>query len=172
MLAIVIPYYKLSTFEETLVSLVNQTNKDFKVYIGDDASLENPEHILEKYKEKFQFKYHRFTDNLGKTSLVKQWDRCIAMAESEVWIMVLGDDDCLEANVVQTFYNNYNEFRDKTNVVRFASKMVYDKDKTVSEIYEHPVWEKPKDSFYRKHKCFTRSSLSEHVFLKKTILKI
>jgi len=40
MLAIVVPYYKLTFFEETLKSLKSQTNKKFKVYIGDDASPE------------------------------------------------------------------------------------------------------------------------------------
>lgn len=41
MLAIVIPYYKLTFFEETLQSLANQSDKRFKVYIGDDASPED-----------------------------------------------------------------------------------------------------------------------------------
>ena len=35
MLAIVIPYYKYSFFEETLISLSNQPDKRFKIYIGD-----------------------------------------------------------------------------------------------------------------------------------------
>ena len=33
MLAIVIPYFKLTFFEETLQSLANQTDQRFKVYI-------------------------------------------------------------------------------------------------------------------------------------------
>jgi hypothetical protein len=40
MLAIIIPYYKLCFFEENLQSLAAQTDKRFKVYIGDDASPE------------------------------------------------------------------------------------------------------------------------------------
>ena len=47
MLAIIIPYYKLTFFEDTLESLANQTDKLFKVYIGDDASPENPTDLLE-----------------------------------------------------------------------------------------------------------------------------
>ena len=43
MLAIVIPYYKLTFFEATLQSLADQTDKRFMVYIGDDASLESPD---------------------------------------------------------------------------------------------------------------------------------
>ena len=42
MLAIIIPYFKLLFFEETLQSLAIQTDKRFKVYIGDDASPEDP----------------------------------------------------------------------------------------------------------------------------------
>lgn len=41
MLAIIIPYYKFTFFEATLQSLANQTDQRFKVYIGDDASLED-----------------------------------------------------------------------------------------------------------------------------------
>lgn len=41
MLAIVIPYYKITFFEDTLESLAHQTDKRFKVYIGDDASPKN-----------------------------------------------------------------------------------------------------------------------------------
>ena len=46
MLAIIIPYYKIVFFEETLKSLSEQTDKRFKVYIGDDASPENPANLI------------------------------------------------------------------------------------------------------------------------------
>jgi glycosyltransferase involved in cell wall biosynthesis len=55
LLAIIIPYYKLTFFEDTLQSLAEQTCPDFKVYIGDDASPENPSELLEKYQGKFDF---------------------------------------------------------------------------------------------------------------------
>jgi hypothetical protein len=73
MLAIIIPFYKLTFFDETLQSLANQTDKHFKVYIGDDASLEK----LFKYKGKFDFVYQRFETNLSGISLTQQWERCI-----------------------------------------------------------------------------------------------
>ncbi len=55
MLAIIVPYYKYSFFESTLQSLAAQTNKNFKVYIGDDCSPENPADLLEKYKSRINF---------------------------------------------------------------------------------------------------------------------
>ena len=59
MLAIVIPYFKLAFFEETLQSLAIQTDKRFKVYIGDDASPENPTSLISRYKGQFEFIYHK-----------------------------------------------------------------------------------------------------------------
>lgn len=166
MLAIVIPYYKLTFFEETLQSLANQTDKRFKVYIGDDASPENPSALLDKYKEKFDFIYHRFEENLGGISLTKQWERCIALSANEEWIMILGDDDYLGDTVVEQFYIHLPEFQSRTNVVRFASRTIVQAENYKATICQHPVWENAMDAYIRKFKMITRSSLSEYVFQK------
>jgi glycosyltransferase involved in cell wall biosynthesis len=163
-LAIVIPYYKLTFFEETLQSLAIQTDKRFKVYIGDDASPENPTNLLDKYQDKFDLVYHRFESNLGGISLTQQWERCIALSDHEKWIMILGDDDFLGTNVIEQFYNRLSEFQSKTNVVRFASQLVYEIDHSKSKVYTHPLWELATDAFYRKFRRVTMSSLSEYVF--------
>lgn len=171
MLAIIIPYYKLSFFDETLDSLANQTDMRFRVYIGDDASPENPSDLLEKYKDKLDFVYHRFGDNLGSVSLVKQWKRCIDLINGEEWLMVLGDDDVLGNDVVESWYENFKHFNLKSNLVRFASKLVFEQSNTLSSLYTHPVWESATDSFYRKFKQVSRSSLSEYIFSKASYTK-
>ncbi|MFV5688939.1 glycosyltransferase family 2 protein [Flavobacterium sp. ZT3R25] len=166
MLAIVIPFYKLTFFEETLQSLSNQTDKRFKVYIGDDFSPENATDLLSKYNGRFDFVYHRFKTNLGSISLTQQWERCIALAANEEWIMILGDDDYLSDTVVEQFYFNMPEFLSKTNLVRFASRTIVQEENYKASICENPVWETATDSFYRKFKRISRSSLSEYVFYK------
>jgi glycosyltransferase involved in cell wall biosynthesis len=168
MLAIIIPYYKLTFFEETLQSLADQTDKRFKVYIGDDGSVESPTALLEKYKGKFNFVYHRFEENLGGISLTKQWKRCVALSGEEEWIMILGDDDVLEEAVVDCFYKNIEEIKLVSDVVRFASYKIDNQGTKTSLIYNHPKIERSIDSFYRE----TRSSLSEYVFNKKKVLEI
>jgi len=167
MLAIVIPYYKLTFFEETLQSLANQTDKRFKVYIGNDASPENPSILLEKYQGKFDFEYHRFETNLGGISLTQQWERCIALSADEEWLMILGDDDYLSDNVVEQFYCHLKEFQEKTNVVRFSSRTIVQDENYKATICQHPVWETATDAYYRKFQRITRSSLSEYIFLRK-----
>lgn len=163
-LAIIIPYYKLIFFEETLASLAAQTDKRFKVYIGDDASPEDCSGLLEKYKGEFDFEYYRFQENQGSISLIKQWERCIALSGDEDWMMILGDDDYLESNVVESFYKHFENFQNKTNLVRFASKIFRQESNVFSETYAHPIWEKASDSYFRKFQFLTMSSLSEYIF--------
>lgn len=172
MLVIVIPYYKFTFFEETLKSLASQTDKRFKVYIGDDASPENPLPLLEKYRGKFDFVYHRFKENIGSTLLTQQWERCIALSSNEKWIMILGDDDFLEETVVASWYSHYDVFNAKSNVIRFATKSVnMQLNNKVSDSFTHPSWENATDSYYRRFKGMTRSTLSEYVFSKEVFLK-
>jgi hypothetical protein len=173
MLAIVIPYFKLTFFEATLQSLANQTDKRFKVYIGDDASLEPPTYLLEKYKGAINFDYKKFDANLGGVSLVKQWERCIDRAGDEEWIMILGDDDVLDATCVAAFYSNLNEIqKNEINVIRFATIVINQEGIVQSDIYLHPKLEKATDFFMRKYAGGTRSSLSEYVFRKASLLQI
>lgn len=172
MLAIVIPFYKYIFFEETLQSLANQTNKNFKVYIGDDASPENPKFLLDQYKDKLDFVYHRFNDNMGGNSLVKQWERCIDMIVEENWIMILGDDDVLGNNVVESFYANLNEvLSNDINVVRFSTTVKQDNSQFENYKATHPKFETISDFYYRKFKGLVRSSLSEYVFKREAYVK-
>jgi len=172
MLAIVIPYYKITFFEETLYSLANQTDKRFNVYIGDDASVADPTDLLEEFKEKFDFNYYKFEENLGSKSLVKQWDRCLAMTEQEEWIMLLCDDDTLSENCIADFYKRLPKINAADcNVVRFATVIKNMKQQKKSGVYEHPELEKATDFMYRRMTNATRSSLSEYIFRKSIYLR-
>ena len=165
-LAIVIPYFKLTFFEKTLQSLAAQTDKRFKVYIGDDNSPESPAALLENYKDKIDLVYVKFGDNLGSRSLTKQWNRCLALVQQEEWIMILGDDDYVSDNLVANWHASFPIFDQKCTVVRFATQSVNEKTNSISAIFIHPQWEKAAHFYQRKYQGETRSSLSEMVFTK------
>lgn len=171
MLAIIIPYYKRSFFEETLQSLVDQSDQRFKVFIGDDASPENPALLLEKYAGKFDFVYQRFESNLGSISLAQQWDRCISLSKEEEWLIILGDDDVLGNNVVEEFYKQLDNFNSKINVVRFSSGLINEEGNKISKIYTFSRIESAIDSFLNQFLELTRSSMSEYVFSRKSYNK-
>jgi len=170
-LAIVIPYYKYTFYESTLVSLKNQTNKQFTVYVGDDASPENPKNLLEKYKKDIQCYYKRFESNLGSMSLTKQWERCLELVNNEEWVVVFGDDDCVSENFVEAFYKHLTQINQlKIDVVRYASVVINAFGEQISKIHEHPKLEISTDFLMRKLQGGTRSSLSEFIF-KKNVLE-
>lgn len=164
-LAIVIPYYKINYFEETIKSLSNQTDKRFNVYIGNDASDNDPIDIIEKYSSTLNLVYKKFEDNLGSISLVKQWNRCLELLENEKWVMILGDDDVLSNNVVESFYEKEKEFKNTISVVRFATYKIDDKSTIYSHLYTNPEIEKSTDILVHQK----RSSLSEYIFSRKKI---
>jgi glycosyltransferase involved in cell wall biosynthesis len=167
MLAIVIPYYNIKFFDKTLESLSNQTDKRFTVYIGDDNSPNNPEGVISKFASGLTVKYAKFEENWGSHSLVKQWERCIDLLQDEQWIMILGDDDVLDKNCVNYFYQNLDEIKQNdSKVIRFASQYIGSNGKPLANYYTyfHPKIEKATDSFYRKFLGQSTSSLSEHIF--------
>ena len=75
--AVIIPAYKSRFLQQTLDSMVAQTNQDFTVYIGDDASPHDLKKIVSLYQGKLDIIYHRFEINLGKKDLPRHWERCI-----------------------------------------------------------------------------------------------
>jgi glycosyltransferase involved in cell wall biosynthesis len=165
MLAIIIPYFKRTFFEATLQSIANQTDMRFKVYIGDDASPENPSLLLEQFEGKFNFIYKRFETNLGGISLVQQWKRCVELMGNEDWFMILGDDDALSPVCVEYFYKNFPEItKNNCNVVRFASVVNDTLQQTISPLFTHPKLEKSTNFICKTLSNKTRSSLSEYVF--------
>lgn len=172
MLAIVIPYFKKSYFKECLESLANQTNKNFTVYIGDDASCEDPLDLIEESKDQLDITYKRFKNNLGGISLTKQWERCIELTRDEKWLMILGDDDYISENYVEEFYKYLPEINEyNIKVIRFASRIIRSPSGTISIKYTHPKIEKSTDSLYRRYFESSRSSLSEYIFERSAFLK-
>jgi len=173
MLAIVIPYYKIDFFEETLLSLSLQTNKSFTVYVGNDNSPDDCSALIEKYLPVMRIKLVKFDDNLGSKSLASQWHRCYQLIADEKWIMFLGDDDLLSNKCIEEFYRELPEIEALgINVVRYSSTIINAHSTHISTRYEFPILEKSTSSYIRKAKKKSRASLSEHIFRRSAFQKI
>jgi len=169
-LAIVVPYFKIQFFEECLKSLHNQTNQNFNLYIGNDNSPEDPYALIDEFGDKLNITYKKFENNLGKISLVNQWRRCIELINQETWIMILGDDDKISSDCVDSFYNSVKELEyEDCDVMRFASQKIDRNGNTTSHIFTHHRIENSIDFLFRKFRGDTRSSLSEYIFKRNTI---
>ena len=103
-LAVIIPAYKKIFFRQTLESLAKQSDKRFKVYVGDDASPENLQPVVDEYSSLLDITYVRFGMNLGRKDLVAHWNRCLEMVGNEDFVCLFSDDDIMEENCVRQFY--------------------------------------------------------------------
>ena len=122
-LAIVIPAYKATFLEETLESISNQTDKNFTLYIGDDASPYNLYDIIKKFQDKISIEYKKFSSNLGGNDLVSHWERCIAMTKGEPYIWLFSDDDIMDERCVEVFNSLPAEVKDNS-LCHYNIKMI------------------------------------------------
>lgn len=130
-LAIIIPAYKIDFFERTLVSLANQTCKDFTVYVGDDCSPADFKGLIDKYRGQLDIHYTKFETNMGGKDLVAQWERCVDLSQGEPWLWLFSDDDELEPNCVEQFYKAITE-HPETSLVHFDVKVIDAEGQTVT----------------------------------------
>ncbi|HBK40894.1 MAG TPA: hypothetical protein DDZ57_04915 [Porphyromonadaceae bacterium] len=172
MLAIVIPYYNTDYFDKTMLSLACQTDKRFKVYIGNNNSPDDPGEILENYRDKLDIVYKEFNNERNPVTLSEQFLQCASMISNEEWFMILGDDDILEPNVVSDFYRHLPQInKNQINVVKYSTILINMCDDLISTVYKHNQIEKSTDLYIKKITNRSRSSLSEHIFRTRQFLK-
>mgnify|MGYP003601847537 FL=1 len=163
-LAIVIPYYKIDFFEETLQSVAAQSNRDFVLYIGNDASPDNPLPLIQKYLNSDEYQYFDYKDNLGGKNLALQWERILENVKEE-WFQILGDDDVISENFVAEFYKNLPKIQSENiSAIKFSHNIV-DENKTILHTIttDETIIPAP-ELFKRKYKGLMPSSLSENIF--------
>lgn len=101
-LAVIIPAFRARYLAETLQSLADQSCRDFRVYVADDASPEPIAEIVAGFAGAMDLVYRRFETNLGHRSLVGHWDRAIKLSE-EPFIWIFSDDDVASPGCVARF---------------------------------------------------------------------
>lgn len=162
MLTIVITYYNIQYFEQTLGALAAQTDKRFVVFVGNDASPDDPSALLEQYKDKLNIKYLPFSQNLGGTDLTLQWKRCLDYVDTE-WFMILGDDDMLSPGAISGFYETIQE-APEARVLRYDMTIVDGNNHPQSGMISYKELVSATEFIYKRARNEVRSSLGEYIF--------
>jgi glycosyltransferase involved in cell wall biosynthesis len=162
-LTIIIPYYKLRYLDAALASLAAQSRQGFRVFIGDDASPEDPCALMRKYEGVLDIRYHRFNENLGRTSLVKQWERCVRETDTE-WIWLFSDDDVAEPECIESFFVTVEKTQGRYSVYRFNTVMIDGNDAIIGHLPHHPQFESVRDFAVAKASFERFSFAVEHIF--------
>lgn len=163
-LAIIIPYYKIDFFEKTIQSLVAQSDKKFTLYIGNDASPNNPLPILTQYLRPEEYHYFDYKENVGGKNLALQWERVLENIKED-WFLILGDDDTISENFVDEFYTNLDSVEEKKiNVIKYSQALIDENDSILTSFTKYKPIESSIHLWLQKIYDGHRSSLSEHVF--------
>ena len=167
-LAIVIPFYKGKYFKETLESIQKQTNQRFNLYIGNDDSSYDIEKIIDGLDTEFKKKiiYYRFLNNIGSTSLIKQWERCINLSVEEPYIWLFSDDDIMPPDAVKRFYD-FVEMHLTIDIARFNVQIINDINDVIRKSQRHPDLETSKEFLKRRLNGMCISTACEYIFSRK-----
>ena len=163
-LAIVIPAYKSRFFKDSLASLANQTNKNFRVYIGDDNSPEDLKQIVGLFKKELDIVYVKFDNNIGAKELVRQWNRCVSLVNEEKWIWLFSDDDIADANCVEIFYETIANDSSQFDVYRFDTRVIDDNGSLVVESPESPLIDNAENMAFEILMGRRGNSMPDHIF--------
>jgi len=170
-LAIIIPAFKSNFLYQTMQSISEQTCKDFSLYIGDDASADNIEEIVNQFKNKIDLVYHRFDTNIGGKNLTKQWERCISLSQGEEYIWLFSDDDLLPPDAVERFYDflgNYPNY----DLYRFNIQLIDQNNVVMVEASDHKVVESIEEFIENRLLGTTHSAAIEYIFTKEIFREI
>lgn len=163
-LAIIIPAFKKKYFHQALGSLACQTNKNFKVYIGDDNSKEDLKVIVDAFIDDLDIKYHRFNENLGSKNLIDQWARCVGLSENEPWIWLFSDDDIADKDCVSNFFSTANNDKYTLDVYRFNTRIIDAQGNIKAYAPIGPDFESCEDLAYNLLIGKRGNSMPDHIF--------
>lgn len=171
-LAIIIPAYKATYLHATLESIARQTNKNFKLYIGDDASPFALSGIVDKYRDRIDIAYTRFTDNLGGWDLVKHWERCIDLVVDEDWLWFFSDDDIMEELCVDRFFDAREAATTATDVYHYNLKIIDSSGSLVHTCPSFPRRLSSRDFFHLLYTGRIDARMPEFIFSKHAFLSL
>jgi glycosyltransferase involved in cell wall biosynthesis len=143
-LAIIIPAYKVKFLRAALASVAAQTDRNFQLYVFDDCSPEPVEEIVREFTAGPPVRFHRFEENLGRTSLTRHWERCVRQT-GEPWIWIFADDDVMEAGCVADFYAELERTRSQYELYRFNTYWIDGDGARIAESPQHPPLESGTD---------------------------
>ncbi len=118
LVSIGIPAYKAKYLKEAIDSVLNQTYTNFELIIVNDNSPENIDDIVSVYSDK-RIRYYKNEENLGKTSIVLNWNKCLSYANGEFFVL-LCDDDMMQPEFIEKMlclvkkYPQCNVFKSRT----------------------------------------------------------
>lgn len=98
LVSIAIPAYKAEFLSEAIDSALGQDYTNIELIIVNDASPYDLDGILARYNDS-RIRYYKNEKNLGKQSIVLNWNKCLSLAKGEFFVLLCDDDILLPSFV-------------------------------------------------------------------------
>ena len=139
LVSIAIPAYKAKYIKEAIDSVLAQSYQNIELIIVNDNSPEDIDKIVSSYSDT-RIRYYKNERNLGKESIVLNWNKCLSYAKGEFFVL-LCDDDILEPTFIEKMYSltlkypQCNVFKSRTRLINSINNTVIG-DSTLWPEYE------------------------------------
>lgn len=115
-LSIGIPTYNQGDYlEDTILSILNQTEKPYEIIVSNNHSTDNTSIILNKYSD-----FIKIITPPEHLTMVENWNYLLNHVSGD-WVSLISSDDLYEPNFVEIFNKNV---RDDTVLMRFGYNLI------------------------------------------------
>lgn len=131
LVSIAIPAYKAEFLKEAIGSVLNQTYSNFELIIVNDKSPEDIDSIVHSFNDS-RIRYYKNEKNLGKESIVLNWNKCLSYAKGEFFVL-LCDDDIMDTQFLSSMlalakeYPRCNVFKTRTTIYNQIKNIIIGK---------------------------------------------
>lgn len=163
-----LPAYKAKFLKAALISIKEQSFKDFKCLVSDDCSKENLKEIFNDVcHNDSRFEYRRNEENMGKKSLIAHWNLLIDMCDSEFVIMA-SDDDIYNHRFLEEM-NNLTIKYPKVNLFRSRVNRITDQNEPFFEDPPKSIYDSQIDFLYQMYNCAHIHCIANYIFRTKPL---
>ena len=127
LVSVAIPAYKKQYLKDAIDSVLVQSHSNFELIIVNDCSPEDLDEIINQYNDT-RIRYYKNKVNLGKESIVHNWNKCLSYARGEFFVL-LCDDDIIYPNFITELveltykYPTCQVFKSRT-ITRYPNNVV------------------------------------------------
>ncbi len=138
MVSIAIPAYKPEFIESAIISILEQRYTNYELIIVDDNSPFNLSSIINKFKDD-KIRYYKNESNVGKDSLVRNWNKCLEYAKGEYFVL-FSDDDVMDKQFLSELIH-LAEIYPKVNIFHSRVKKINNDGSTIEYTPLSPEYE-------------------------------
>lgn len=168
LVTIAIPAYKAKWLAEAIESALNQDYENIELIVVDDHSPNDLEKIVTPYLSDKRVRYYKNDRNLGKESIVLNWNRCLELAEGEFFVL-LCDDDLLLPNFVSELLKLAEKYPQCD--IFHGSRMLYHEKTNITEVLDiWPEYESFDEFVKAKAEVKRKHTITEFLYRSRSIM--